>query len=210
VNSIRPIIEALEQAHGHFNRALFGGRLATSPVITVQTRGRKQALGGYSAERWVNGTSRPAELNVAAEDLKRPAADVLQTLLHDMVHQQADETGVKDTSRNGAYHNKRFGELAAAAGLCVPAEPDKRDGFALTTLGPEGTRARAAVDSIRSKVEPVLVLARSIVPPMGSKGKMLLFVCGCGFKIRCGRRDLEARCLACGERFELQERGELT
>jgi hypothetical protein len=207
VNSIRPIIEALEGAHAHFNAALFGGRLATSPVITVQTKGRKKALGWYWAQRWENGTGKPAELNVSAEDLKRPAADVLETLVHEMVHQQADETGVKDCSRSGAYHNKRFAGLAAAAGLCVPAEPDKRHGFAFTTLGPEGSRARAAVESIRSKVEPLLVLARSIVPPKGSKGKMLLFVCGCGFKIRCGRRELAATCRACGGDFELQEKG---
>lgn len=207
MNSIRPIIEALEGAHAHFNGALFGGRLRTSPVITVQTKGRKNALGWYWAQRWVNGTSKPAELNVSAEDLKRPAADVLETLVHEMVHQRADEEGVKDTSRNGAYHNKRFGAMAAEAGLCVPAEPDKRHGFAFTTLGPEGSRARAAVESIRSKVEPLLVLARSIVPPKGGKGKMLLFVCGCGFKIRCGRRELAATCRACGDDFKLREGG---
>ena len=207
MNSIRPILEALEGAHGHFNAALFGGRLRTSPVITVQTKGRKNALGWYWAQRWVNGTSKPAELNVSAEDLKRPAEAVLETLVHEMVHQDADERGVKDTSRNGAYHNKRFRELAAAAGLCVPAKPDKRHGFAFTTLGPEGSPARIAVDSLRSKVEPVLVLARAIIPPKGGKNKMLLFTCGCGFKIRCGRRELAAQCLACGERFELREGG---
>ena len=207
MNSIRPILEALEQAHGHFNAALFGGRLRTSPVITVQTKGRKNALGWYWAKRWINGTSTPAELNVSAEDLKRPADAVLETLVHEMVHQDADERGIKDTSRNGAYHNKRFRELAAAAGLCVPAEPDKRHGFAFTTLGPEGSRARVAVDGLVSKISPVLVLARAIVPAKASKGKMLLFTCGCGFKIRCGRRELAAKCLSCDGRFKLQEGG---
>lgn len=201
MNSIRPIIEALEGAHAHFNAALFGGRLKTSPVITVQTKGRKNALGWYWSGRWVNGTGRPAELNMSAEDLKRPADQVLETLVHEMVHQAADEAGIKDTSRNGAYHNKKFRELAEAAGLCVPADPDKRHGFAFTTLGPEGTRARVQVESIRSKVEPVLVLARAIVTGKKSKGKMLLFVCGCGFKIRCGRAELSARCNACDSDF---------
>lgn len=204
MNSIRPIIEALEGAHAHFNGALFAGRLKTSPVITIQTKGRKNALGWYWAGRWQNGSSAPAELNLSAEDLKRPYDAVLETLVHEMVHQAAHEAGIKDTSRNGAYHNKRFRELAEGAGLCVPAEPDKRHGFAFTTLGPEGTRARVQVESLKSKIEPVLVLARTL--PMGkpSKGKMLLFMCSCGFKIRCGRSELDAQCNACDSPFELQ------
>lgn len=204
MNSIRPIIEALETAHAHFNGALFGGRLKTSPVITIQTKGRKNALGWYWAGRWQNGTSAPAELNMSAEDLKRPADQVLETLVHEMVHQAAHEAGVKDTSRNGAYHNKKFRELAEAAGLCVPAEPDKRHGFAFTSLGPVGQRARVQVESIRSKIEPVLVLARTLPAGKPSKGKMLLFMCGCGFKIRCGRSELSATCNACDTPFELQ------
>lgn len=204
MNSIRPIIEALEVAHAHFNGALFGGRLKTSPVITVQTKGRKNALGWYWSGRWVNGSGHPAELNMSAEDLKRPADQVLETLVHEMVHQAADEAGIKDTSRNGAYHNKKFRELAEKAGLCVPAEPDKRHGFAFTSLGPVGMRARVQVESIRSKIEPVLVLARALVPTKPSKGRMLLFMCSCGFKIRCGRSELDARCNGCDSDFVLQ------
>jgi hypothetical protein len=204
VNSIRPIIEALEGAHAHLNGTLFGGRLKTSPVITVQTKGRKKALGWYWSGRWVNGSGHPAELNMSAEDLKRPYSEVLETLVHEMCHQAADESGVKDTSRSGAYHNKKFRALAEGAGLCVPAEPDKRHGFAFTTLGPEGSRARLAVESIRSTIEPVLVLARLLPVGKKSKGKMLLFMCSCGFKIRCGRSELDARCNACDSDFVLQ------
>lgn len=204
MNSIRPIIEALEAAHAHFNGALFGGRLKTSPVITVQTKGRKNALGWYWSGRWANGSSHPAELNMSAEDLKRPYDAVLETLVHEMCHQAADEAGIKDTSRGGGYHNKKFRALAEQAGLCVPAEPDKRHGFAFTSLGPEGSRARVQVESIRSKIEPVLVLARLLPVGKKSKGKMLLFVCGCGYKIRCGRSELDAQCNACDSPFVLQ------
>lgn len=208
MNSLRPVLEALEGAHAHLNGAMFGGRLTTRPVITVQTRGRKSAYGWYWAARWQNGAPlAAAELNVCAEDLKRPPEDVLLTLAHEMVHQWADERGVKDCSRNGAYHNKRFAALAVEAGLCAPAEADKRHGWSAVTWGPDGSRARAALDGLDSKIREAFALARLVVPGKASKGKMLLFTCGCGFKIRCGRRELAAQCLSCGERFQLQEGG---
>lgn len=207
MNSIRPIIEALEGAHAHFNTALFGGRLRTRPVITVQTRGRKSAYGWYWPQRWQNGTSNPAELNISAEELKRDPADVLLTMAHEMVHQVADETGVKDTSRGGRYHNKAFAKLAEAAGLCAPAAPDKRLGFSGVTWGPEGSRGRAAFDSLDATIRAGFDLARTLPNVKKQKSKMLLFTCGCGFKIRCGRRELAAQCLACDGEFTLQDGG---
>lgn len=204
MNSVRPIIEALERAHAHFNAALFSARpLTTTPVITVQTRGRKSAYGWYARGQWVNGTSTPAELNISAEDLKRAAEDVLLTLIHEMVHQWADERGIKDCSRNGRYHNKSFAKLAEEAGLCAPAEPDKRLGFSGVTLGPAGSRARVAVDSLDSTIRAGFALARAVFPAKPSKGKMLLFMCQCPYKIRCGKSDLSAHCLQCDEDFEL-------
>lgn len=207
MNSIRPVIDALEQAHGHFNRALFGGRLARVPVITVQTRGRRAALGWYGREHWINGAGNLAELNLSAEDLKRDPADVLLTLAHEMVHQAAHEGDVQDCSRGGRYHNRRFAELAARAGLTVPTEPDKRHGYAFVTWGPAGSKGRAALDGLDSSVREVFALARRVLPTKPSKGRMRLYVCGCPkpFKVRCGRTDLSARCNVCGEDFKLQE-----
>jgi len=207
VNSVRPIIEALERAHSHFNATLFGGRLTTCPVITVQTRGRKQALGWYSRAQWVNGAGTPAELNISAEDLKRAALDVLLTLAHEMVHQWADERHVKDCSRNGRYHNRQFARLATEAGLSAPSEPDKRLGFSAVTWGPEGSRGRLAVDGLVSTVEPALVLARAILPGKPSKGRMLLYVCECEppYKVRCGKSDLNATCNVCEGAFVLAQ-----
>lgn len=205
MNSIRPIIESLEQAHAHLNRELFGGRLRTQPVITVQTRGRKSAYGWYGREHWQNGEGKPAELNISAEDLKRPAEDVLLTLAHEMVHQLAHETGVKDTSRGGRYHNQRFRALAEEVGLVAPAEPDKKLGFSAVTWGPTGARARKAFDSLDSSVREGFNLARLLPDSKPSKGRMKLYVCGCGYKIRCGKADLSATCDHCGTPFELQD-----
>jgi len=55
-----------------------------------------------------------AELFVGGEGLRRGAREVLATLLHEAAHGVATTRGVKDTSRQGRYHNRRFAELGAA------------------------------------------------------------------------------------------------
>lgn len=200
-NSVRPIIEALEKSHAHFNSTLFHGALTTVPVITIMTSGRKSAYGWYGPERWQNGTSHPSELNISAEHLKRPVADVLGTLIHEMAHQLSHQLGRKDTSRSGAYHNKRFKDTAEACGLICEAK-DKRSGFGITKVGPI---ALAQIESIRSMVESTLVLCRP--PETGKpkqKGKMLLWMCEfCETKIRSGRKDLSIQCNDCVCDFKL-------
>lgn len=202
MNSIAPIIKTLEESHAFFNESLFGGKLKNSPVITLNPKGaKKTALGWYAHNRWQNKKSTLAELNLSAEELKRPAVDVLETLIHEMCHQYAHESEIKDCSRGGAYHNKQFRDNARSAGLIVDDKPDKRHGYAFTKLGPTALRE---VESILSKVEPVLALSRLLIVKAPTVGKMLLYMCGCGFKIRAGRRDLSARCNECESDFLLQ------
>ena len=203
MNSLKPIIEALEQAHGYFNRELFKSRLSDNVVVTVQTRGRKSAYGWYGHGFWANGEATPSEMNLSAEDLKRDPQDVILTLVHEMVHQAAAEAGIKDTSRNGRYHNRAFAKVAREAGLLAPDKPDKRHGFSNVTLGPSEFRARKAFDSIDSKVLDVFQIARRVFPARASKSRMRLYICQCEppVKIRSGRKDLLVQCLHCMERF---------
>jgi len=63
---------------------------------------------------------------------------VLGTLLHEAAHGVASMRGVKDTSRQGRYHNRKFTELAAELGILVA--PDGARGWSATTL-PDDTAA---------------------------------------------------------------------
>lgn len=198
MNSIRPILEALEESHKHLNSSLFGDSLKTQPVITIQTKGRKAAYGWYGCGLWKNEVSCPAELNISAEDLNRPAEDILGTLIHEMCHQSASERGIKDCSRNGNYHNKKFKEIAEAHGLeCL--EKSKSHGFGHTKLAPAG---RNAIESKLSSLKEALTVCRIIPEKPKAKSKMILFECGCGFKIRCGKSTLDAKCNSCGGQFQ--------
>jgi hypothetical protein len=85
---------------------------------------RQLTLGHFAAARWrfTNlGPDRPAErpeVLVSGEGLGR-GLDVLGTILHEATHGLAMARGIKDTSRQGRFHNLRFKALAEEMGQAV-------------------------------------------------------------------------------------------
>lgn len=72
------------------------------------------------------------ELNMTAQQLNRPFAEIAATLIHEMCHQYASMNNLQDTSRGGNYHNKLFKKIAEAHGLNVASAPTI--GWSVTTL----------------------------------------------------------------------------
>lgn len=81
---------------------------------------------------------------ICGEGLHRGPADVLATLLHEAAHALADVRGIKDTSRQGRWHNAWFKALATEVGIKTTKDP--RIGWSPTRL-PEATR-NAYADTI--------------------------------------------------------------
>ena len=69
---------------------------------------------------------------ISGEGLRRTPHEVLGTLLHEAAHALAYERGIKDTSRQGRYHNKPFKTCAEQLGLTV--EHDDRFGWSAATI----------------------------------------------------------------------------
>ncbi|MEI7059043.1 hypothetical protein WBG06_24695 [Nocardioides sp. CCNWLW239] len=95
-------------------------------------------LGHFAAERWVSNESKDpvglAELFVGGEGLRRGAEPVLATLLHEAAHGVAHVSGIKDTIRQGRYHNTRFKLLGEELGLTITQAPTI--GWSSTELAP--------------------------------------------------------------------------
>ncbi|GGU37412.1 hypothetical protein [Nocardioides albus] len=95
-------------------------------------------LGHFAAERWVSNENKDpvgqAELFVGGEGLRRGAEPVLATLLHEAAHGVAHARGIKDTSRQGRYHNTRFKLLGEELGLTITQAPTI--GWSSTELAP--------------------------------------------------------------------------
>ncbi len=105
----------LEKMYNTINADLFGGELPT-PIITVQS---KPGTYGHCscAKVWRNKDTEQYEMNIAAEALDVEIEEVLDTLIHEMVHLYCRENGIQEVSRGGKYHNGKFKALAEEKGL---------------------------------------------------------------------------------------------
>jgi hypothetical protein len=83
-----PLAAKLAEWHARLNGEHFDGQLSAAPVRV--SRRMRSRLGHYSAA----AGGEPAEIAISWRHLRRHAwAEVLDTLLHEMVHQWQDETG---------------------------------------------------------------------------------------------------------------------
>lgn len=100
---------------------------------------RGSYVGHFAPARWSTDAARLPEVLIAGE-LLTDLPQVLETLLHEAAHGLAHTRKIKDTSREGRYHNKKFAALAAEIGL--EAKPDEKIGF--RTALAKGTLERFA------------------------------------------------------------------
>lgn len=99
-------VKLLEDIFCKLNETFFDSKLSAS-IITIQTA--PKTYGHFTPfEAWEDTTNGYYEINIGAEYLNRPLECTVATLLHEMVHQYCFENDIKDTSRSGSYHNKRF------------------------------------------------------------------------------------------------------
>lgn len=108
----------LEKMYNTMNADFYGGALPT-PIITVQS---KPGTWGHCTvgKVWKRKEDDTYEMNIAAEVLDREIEEIIDTILHEMVHLYCRENGIQEVSRGGKYHNGKFKDLAEKCGLqCV-------------------------------------------------------------------------------------------
>jgi hypothetical protein len=106
-----PLSLKLGEWHERFNAEHFGGALKAVPVRV--SRRMRSRLGHYSAATKREG----AEIAISRRHLRRHGwEEALQTLLHEMVHQWQDETGLP------IDHGRRFRAKAREVGIEASAK----------------------------------------------------------------------------------------
>ena len=194
----------LENAYVALNKKFFGGELPPV-IITIQSSPR--AYGHYTTweNTWVGEGQGFHEINIGAETLDRDASEVLATLSHEMVHHYCAVNNIKDTSRGGTYHNKKFKEVAEGTGAIL-VDYDPRIGYSPTRP------TEALIAFIEEQGWTGVNLSRqSILGLPGGKGRgrsngVRKYVCpNCHCSVR-ATKAVNIGCLDCGTVMELEEK----
>jgi hypothetical protein len=141
-SSIVPVIQEAERtlaaAITHFGLTVKPEQIC----LTVQSKGRKQALGWFAPGYWskganVSGKGKNAkrddksvhEINLSAEHLR--TCDVGELIIHELAHAENEVLGIRDCANR--VHNKKFKTMAERLGLKVLPR-DSAVGFGFTEL----------------------------------------------------------------------------
>jgi hypothetical protein len=176
---------------------------------TIGVKPGQARFGHFAAARWQRGDEALAELFVGGEGLKRGAGPVLATLIHEAAHGVAFARGVKDTSRGGKYHNKKFQDIAESMGCVIAHDPVI--GFSPTTLPPSTAEQYRKVIAA---LDAAITAYRHAEVAGVSRPKASNYVkaeCECPRTIRVGKTVLAAApifCGSCGKEFCAEEAGD--
>lgn len=210
-------IKELYRMFEFFNNKFYNGSLE-KPVIIIQSNGNNRSVLGWCTSKKVwndrEGIESYYEITICAEYLNRSIEEIIGTLLHEMVHLHNLQFNIKDNSRSGNYHNKRFKEVAEQKGLII--EYDKRIGWSLTRLQ-ESTKemigelapsldlfkiARRSPYVVSSTDDEIVDTENLEEKPKSSTRK---YVCpACGTIVR-ATKEVNIMCGDCKEHFIIEE-----
>jgi len=118
--------------------------------------------------------------NLCAESLNRPMNDILNTLIHEMVHLYCHINNIDECKNN--YHNVRFKTQCELVGLACEQMP--RYGWASTKLTPE---LKKEIKALKAKKSAFAVFRHDESKRMRKGSKLKKWQCPkCGTNIRVG------------------------
>jgi hypothetical protein len=173
-------------------------------IIASGTEGKQTRLGHHAPGRWNVAGQQYAEVMISGEGLRRTPHEVLGTLLHEAAHALAHERGIKDTSRQGRYHNKHFKTCAEQFGLTV--EHDDRFGWSAAKV--TSTTELAYARQLRDLTDAMTLWRHGETttgPATRRNSNLIAAACPCGRSIRVAASTLAEApitCQACDQDFQ--------
>jgi hypothetical protein len=193
---------SLNSAYEFFNQQLFDSKLP-SCLITMQRKGK--AYGYFSPERFETRTNESTNVHEIALNpalfKERSDAEILSTLLHEMVHLWQQEHG---NPPRKSYHNKEWSSKMEEVGL-VPSNtglPDgKKTGQSMTHYIDESGKFASIIESFLINENSIIYQDRpiSVIKKIAKKNKVKYSCSVCGVNawgkpnvnIKCGDDDVQ-------------------
>ena len=172
-------------------------------IIASGTDSKHPRWGHHAPGRWNVAGEQYTEIMISGEGLRRSPRDVLATLLHEAAHALAHARGLKDTSRQGRYHNKHFKTCAEEVGLTV--EHDDRTGWSATTITPATELAYAHQLQALAEAMTLWRHGETTGPKARRNTNLIAAICPCGRSIRVAVSTLAEApitCQACDQDFQ--------
>ncbi len=173
-------------------------------IIASGTDGKQTRLGHHAPGRWNVAGEQRTEIMISGEGLRRSSREVLGTLLHEAAHALAHARGIKDTSRQGRYHNKHCQNCAEELGLTV--EHDDRNGWSASTITSITQTAYACqLDALTEAMTLWRHGETTTGPTVRRNTNFIAAVCPCGRSIRVAASTLAEApitCQACDQDFQ--------
>ena len=198
--ALSEIVAKLENLFDTLNGLYFEGTLPR-PIITIQSTPR--AYGHCSSRKiWTSGVEGEGEsyyeINIGAEHLNRPSENTAATMLHEMIHLNCRENGIKETCQGVRYHTKVFKVEAERRDLKI--EYLRSVGYSITSP------TEALIEKLREAgFEMEIPFARHTLgdgAPKTQRNKAVKYECPkCGQKVR-STADLNIKCGICEVKME--------
>lgn len=165
--------------------------------VNIQTV--KSSYGALSLNRWTDGDQSYDEIALNPEMFQNPL-EVVDTMLHELAHLYCKQNDIKDTTRGGVYHNKKFKDIAERFGLkCIQG----KHGWNTTAEGNE-----EVLKGINSDLPyPVgKTMIRKVDPGKKSQSKhSIKYVCPvCGISCR-ATKQIRIICAECDEEMQAEQ-----
>ncbi|GAA1600402.1 hypothetical protein GCM10009789_63290 [Kribbella sancticallisti] len=166
-------------------------------IVGSGTATKHAKYGHFAPTRWQHGEQRLAEVLISGEGLKRPVEEVFTTLLHEAAHALADVRDIKDTSRQGRWHNQKFAALAGELGL--DATKDPKIGWSPCTLRKEtATTYKGAIAELKNALIAYRHPEMTGGPAKKNNNNAIACACSCPRRIRVAKAVLELGEITCG------------
>jgi DnaJ-like protein len=164
-------------------------------ILASGTETRQPRWGHFASGRWYVEHNERAEVMISGETLRLTPAEVLAVVLHEAAHALAHARGIKDTSRQGRYHNKQFKTCAEELGLAV--EHDQRNGWSASKITDYAEHAYASQLGALAQAMTLWRRSETTGPATRRNTNLLAACCPCGRSIRVAASTLAEAPITC-------------